>query len=326
MRFLVVGCGSMGERHIRNLKSLKAGEIVACDTNKNRLCAMKKYNVKLYDDFEQALAQNVDAVIVCTPPNSHIPIALESINQGANVFIEKPISNTMTDVDKLIKNAAKKKLLTYVGYNLRFHSGLNIVKKMIDDNKIGRILSAHIEVGQYLPDWHPWQDYREGYTAQKKLGGGIILDASHEIDYACWLMGEVKEVFCFANKISNLKVETEDIAEILLKFKSNVVALVHLDFIQRAYSRSCKLIGEEGTIIWDFMDKSVKVYSTENKKWEVYGIKEEPNDMYLKEIKHFIRCLSEKEEPLVDAKVGKNVLNVALAAKQSAETHKVVRL
>lgn len=327
LRILVVGCGSIGERHIRNLKGFFKGEIIGCDTDpKRRARVGKKYDVPAYANLERVLSLGVDAVLVCTPPITHVSIALKAIDRGAHVFIEKPISHTLERVDELIRKARGKKRVLLVGYNFRFHPGLRLMKKLLDEGEIGRVLSARAEVGQYLPDWRPLQDYRKSYTARRKLGGGIILDGSHELDYMRWLLGEVREVSCFANKLSDLEVDTEDTAEVLLKFKSGAIANVHLDFVRRDYSRNCELIGEEGSIVWSYSEALVKVYSARNKKWRVIKAGSDPNEMYVREIRHFIRCAQEKERPLTDGKEGKKTLEIALAAKKSAETGKIVRV
>ena len=327
MKILVIGCGSIGERHIRNLKGLSMGEIIACDTDQKRLSAIgKKYDIQTCADIRRTLSKSIDATLVCTPPSTHIPIARKVIDSGAHIFIEKPLSHSLKGVDELIERAGKKNLTILVGYNLRFHPGLALVKKLCDRGEVGRILSARAEVGQYLPDWRPWQDYRRSYTARKKLGGGIILDGSHELDYMRWLLGEVEEVSCFADKLSHLEVDTEDTAEVLLKFRSGAIAGVHLDFIRRDYARNCELVGEGGTIVWSYPEALVKIYSARNKKWRVIKASSDPNEMYVREMRHFIRCVRGKENPLIDGKEGKKTLEIALAAKKSAEIGKIVRI
>jgi len=327
MKILVIGCGSIGERHIRNLRGLSAGEIIACDTDRKRLSAIgKKYKIQTYADLGRALSKNVDAALVCTPTNTHIPIARKVIDSGAHVFIEKPLSHNLKGVDDLIDRARKKNLAIFVGYNLRFHPGLVLVKRLLEKGEIGKVLSARAEFGQYLPDWRPLQDYRRSYTARKMLGGGIILDSSHELGYMRWLLGEVKEVSCFAGKLSRLVTDVEDTARVLLKFRSGSIASVSLDFIRRDYSRNCELICEEGSIIWDYPGALVKIYSAKNKKWRVIKVGSDPNEMYVREMRHFIRCVQGKESPLSDGKEGKKTLEIALAAKKSAETGKIVRI
>lgn len=328
MKILVVGCGSIGERHIRNLKTLSVDQILACDTNPERLALMKeKYNIQeTYTELQEAIDQGIDAVLICTPPNSHIPIALKAADHKAHVFIEKPMSNILDGVDELIKRASKNGLIICVGYNFRFHRGLKLVKDMLDRGEIGTILSTRAEFGQYLPDWRPWQDYMQSYTAKKDLGGGIILDGSHEIDYMRWLLGDVGEIFCFAGKVSSLEVETEDVADILLKFKSGAIGEIHLDFVRRDYSRTCEIIGEKGTIKWSYQDGFVKVYSVDVGRWDTFNIKADPNYMYMREMQHFIDCVKIGETPLVNGEEGKKSLEITLLAKKSAETKEVINV
>jgi len=328
MKILVVGCGSIGERHIRNLTMLSVDKIIACDTNPERLALIKeKYGIQeTYTELREAIDQEIDAVLICTPPSSHIPIALKAVDYKAHVFIEKPMSNSLDGVDELIKRASKNRLIICVGYNFRFHHGLKLVKDMLDGGEIGTILSARAEFGQYLPDWRPWQDYMQSYTAKKDLGGGIILDGSHEIDYMRWLLGDVEEIFCFAGKISSLEVETEDVADILLKFKSGAIGEIHLDFVRRDYSRTCEIIGKNGTIKWSYQNGFVKVYLVDVGRWDTFNIKADPNDMYMQEMQHFIDCVKIGETPLVNGEEGKKSLEIALSTKRSAETKEVINV
>ena len=201
-----------------------------------------------------------------------------------------------------------------------------MVKKILDREEVGKILSARAEFGQYLPDWRPWQDYRRSYTAKKKLGGGIILDGSHELDYIRWLLGEVEEVSCVAGKVSRLKVDVEDTAEITLKLGSGAIVGIHLDFVRHDYTRNCELIGDRGSIVWSYDDRLVKVYSARDKRWRTFRVGGDPNEMYFQEMKHFIRCVQGKEKPLVSGEEGKKTLEIALAARRAAETGKTVRM
>ena len=327
MNLLVVGCGSIGERHIRNLIDNSSHNIIAFDTSTERLDVIKeRFNVETCNNIERCFDCDIDAVIVCTPPNTHIQVAEQAIAHDAHVFIEKPISNRLDDLDELIKKATNNKKIISVGYCFRFSEGLKMVKSLIDSGKLGRILSTKVEFGQYLPDWRPWQNYKQSYTAKKDLGGGIILDGSHEIDYLYWLVGDVREVFCFADKISDLEVETEDTAEILLRFSNGAIGEIHLDFTQRAYSRNCKIIGEKGTLIWDFGEQKVRLYTADSKEWENYDVDADANLMYIEEMEHFLQCIDGLSIPFIDAIQGKRVLEIALAAKESSEKGVVVKV
>ena len=325
MNIFVVGCGSIGERHIRNLIDISSHNIIVFDTSKERLDFIKeRYDVETHDNIEQCFEYDIDAVIVCTPPNTHIQVAEQAIAHGAHVFIEKPISDRFDGLDDLIEKATDNKKIISIGYCFRFSEGLKMIKSLIDSGKLGRILSVKAEFGQYLPDWRPWQNYKQSYTAKKELGGGIILDGSHEIDYLYWLVGDVKEVFCYADKISDLEVETEDTAEILLRFSNGAIGEIHLDFIQRAYSRNCKIIGEKGTLTWDFGEHKVSLYLADSKEWEIYDVDVDVNLMYIEEMKHFLQCINGLSMPLIDAAQGKRVLEIVLAAKESSENKTII--
>ena len=303
-------------------------QIIATDTSTERLSLMeRKYHVKTCKTLEDGFKEGIDAAIVCTPPSSHIPIALTAIEKGAHVFIEKPISHSLSKVEELLEKARSADLITFVGYCFRFHTGLKIVKETLDSGDVGEVLLAQAEYGQYLPDWRPGQDYRQSYTAKRELGGGIILDGSHEIDYLCWLVDDVREVFSFAGKLSDLDVETEDAAGILLKFVKGAIGMIRLDFVRRDYSRSCELLCQKGTIKWNYQDNSVKIYYQDKRKWDVHNnLITDSNDMYIAEMKHFIACVLKEEVPLISGEEGLKALKIALAAKESAEKGNVVRI
>lgn len=325
---VVVGCGSIGQRHIRNLLALGVRRIIAVDPRQERRDAVSaEFKIEAVDALDRAWAASPDAALIATPTSLHVPLALEAAQHHCHLFIEKPLSDRLDAlVDRLLATVRDHHLVTLVGCNLRFHPGLVKVKQLLDEGAIGRIVAARVEVGQYLPDWHPWEDYRQGYSARRELGGGVILDAIHELDYIQWLLGEVREVSCFAGRLSRLEIDTEDTAAILLRFAGGTIGEVHLDYVQRAYSRACHLIGEEGTIRWDYTAGEVRCFLATTGTWQTYpnlagwG----PNQMYLEEMRHFLRCLAGEQQPLVDVAEGARVLALAVAAKTAAETGQVV--
>jgi len=260
-----------------------------------------------------------DVVFICTPPVHHVHQALQAIRAGAHVFVEKPLSDRLDHIGELASEARSRTRVVQVGYNLRFHPGLLKLKQLLNEGVIGKVLWAHVEAGQYLPDWRPWQDYRESYTARRHLGGGILLDGSHEIDYVLWLFGRPKEVVCMAGKVSSLEVDVEDCASVLLRMAEACQVEIHLDFVQRGYSRSCKIAGEKGTLIWDFTTREVKLYSADTNDWESFPYNFEPNDMYVAEIQHFFNCIASGDAPAVDLEQAAAVLKLVIAAKVSAE-------
>jgi len=325
MKMLVVGCGSIGRRHIKNILSL-GHEAIGADLNAEyRKWVEENLKIRAYEDVKKAIdAERPRACFICTPPSSHISIANLALDNGLHVFIEKPISNSLDGIEELIQKAKKKDLKIAVGYNLRFNKGVRKVKELLDSGAIGRPLYARMTMGQYLPDWRPWQDYRKSYTSMKSMGGGVLFDCSHEIDYARWLLGEAENVTCVAKKVSRLEVETEDDAEVILELKSGAVANIHMDFVRRGYKRGCEIAGERGNIELVFGEK-VELFDGETKETKNFDVKADPNEMYVEEARHFVDCILHKKEPLVSAEEGKKTLLLVLRAKEAAEKRETVK-
>ncbi len=329
VRFLVVGCGSIGKRHIRNLIAVGAERIIAVDTRADRRHEVKsKFGIETFDLLDAVWGRKPEVALITAPTSLHIPLALQTAEHGCHLFVEKPLSAELAGVNQLLEVVRQRKLITLVGCNLRFHPGLITVKKLLEEEAIGHVVSARLEVGQYLPDWHPEEDYRQGYSARRDLGGGVILDAIHEIDYIRWMLGDVQMVVCFAGKLSRLEIETEDTAAILLRFIDGAIGEIHLDYVQRAYSRTCHIVGDEGTIRWDYSAGEVRWYSAARGEWTVINDPSgwEPNQMYMDELQHFLACLAMEEEPVADVFEGFEVLKIALSAKRSSEWEEVFNL
>lgn len=328
-KFLVVGCGSIGKRHIKNLRELGIADIVAFDVRADRRSDVAaRFGVETVDTLEAAWERRPDVALITAPTALHVPIALHAAVRRCDLFIEKPLSNQWHSIEQLLAVVKQNNLTTLVGCNMRFHPGLAAVKKLLDEQAVGRVIAARVEVGQYLPDWHPWEDYRQSYSARRDLGGGVILDAIHEIDYIRWLLGEVEGATCLTGKLSRLEIDTEDTAAILLRFESGAIGQVHLDYVQRAYSRTCQVIGDEGTIHWDYRAGEVRWYSAHAKEWQVFTNPAgwEANHMYLDEMKHYLECLAGEEKPAADIIEAARVLQIALAAKQSAAEQRWIEL
>jgi len=320
MTSLVIGCGSIGKRHINNLIKIKAGKILVFDTERSRLRKVKKIDgrIGIIEGPGRLLGTNPEVVFICTPPSSHIGYALMWAKKNSHLFIEKPLSSNLRGVSRLIEIAKSKRLITFVGCNMRFYWAIKKIKELLEKNLIGKVVSARLECGHFLPDWHPWEDYRRMYSAKKLLGGGVIFDAIHEIDYAIWFFGLVKDLICMYGKLSNLEIETEDLAEILLKFNDGPLVNIHLDYIQRNYSRSCKIIGEEGTIFWNFNDHLVSVDSKKLKKRRIFCEPQDYdiNEMYIDELKYFLNCVRKRQGTFNDISQGFKTLKIALLVKK----------
>lgn len=322
--FLIVGLGSIGQRHLRNLRALGMENISVLRSRKGMVPQdLPLDNVKIFDRIEEALDNGPNAAVICNPTSLHIPTALALASSGCHLMIEKPLSHSMEGISELEELAAARGLIVTVAYQMRFHPGVRLMRDLVNEGAIGKVLSARAEVGQYLPDWHPYEDYRQGYSARSSLGGGVILDLIHEIDYMCWLFGPPRRVFCMSGTHSSLEIETEDVAEILLECAGAPIVGIHMDYVQRKPSRTCTIIGENGTIHWDYHLNTVSVYTAETAQTKKYcheGF--ERNQMYCDELKHFIRCLHGEEKPLAGLADARKSLEVALMAKQSSRDRK----
>ncbi len=323
-RVLISGLGSIGRRHLSNLKELGISDFVLHRSRPEPL--QSNPHLPVYTDLSDAFATDPDLALITSPTAFHVSGATAAVRYGCHFFVEKPVSHTLDGVQSLLDGAEEAGLITFVGFDLRFDPGLQRVHGLLSENAIGRVTSLHAEVGQYLPDWHPGEDYRTGVSARKETGGGVLLDLIHELDYVSWLLGPVSDVSCFADRVSSLQIETEDTAAVLLRFDSGAIATVNLDYVRRRPQRSCTIVGEEGTIEWNYYDQTVSVLSPESSKdtWSYAGF--ERNDRFRAEMTHLLRCLDGSAEPTTDLRRGVEVLRIALAAKESADRGEVIRL
>jgi predicted dehydrogenase len=323
LKSLVVGYGSIGSRHVKNLLAIPNMEVIICTKRKGIEKIEKK--CQIFKTLNEALKQNPDFAIIANVSNLHIPTAIQIAKKGIDIFIEKPLSNSTKGIKELEDLVRKKKLITMMGCNLRFHKSIKKIKELISNNEIGKIISVHSENGSYLPDWHPYENYSNGYAARKDLGGGVVLTCIHEIDYLYWLFGDVKETISINGKFSDLKIIAADLASIVLKFKNEIITEIHLDYFQRPATRNCKIIGTKGTIFWDSKNNNVMVYNIKNKKWSAkFKIKSyDNNSMYEDEISHYIECVKRRKRSINPINEGVKTLKIALAIIKSSKTKRM---
>lgn len=327
MKILVIGCGSIGRRHLGNLKRLGEEDLLAMDPTPERLeRAREEFEAKGFSNLEEALEQKPDAALVCSPNSMHAQQAMDCLAAGCHCFVEKPLSHTMDHVAALVQEAEKRGLVNMVGSNFKFHPIFIKMKEIFDSGVLGKITSARCQFGQYLPDWHPYEDFRNGYSARSDLGGGVLLD-SHELGYMAWFLGGALDVFCFSDKISSLDIQTEDTAEVLIRFASGAMAEVHLDYTQRAYQRTYEFFGEKGTMTWDFNQGKIRLFLAVENSWREYP---QPKDydinlMYVEQMRHFISCIKTGSPAATDFREGKRILQIILAAKRSSLEGRIAR-
>jgi predicted dehydrogenase len=326
--YLVIGAGSIGQRHIRNL--LKLGRRVAvCE--KSLVIRNKIKNlfpeIKVYSDLSQGLASAPDIAMICTPSNAHLQPALEAAKAGCNLFIEKPLAHNLIGVNDLLRLVERSKIFTLVGCNMRFQYGIMRLKEL--SRKLGKIYYIRCQFGQYLPDWRKGIDYKKTYSARKSLGGGIVLDAIHELDYLLDLMAKKpKKVSGMLQNSGLLDINSEDNASISVMFADNSLGEVHVDYLSRSYVRRCEIAGSKGLLSWDESEKALKIYNSQTR---VFKHEQEPrnydfNQSYIEELLHLERCISASKETVNPVKMAAKVLRLALAAKESAACSRQLRI
>ena len=318
MRFLVIGCGSVGQRHIKNLMSLRAGDICAYDVLEDRREAVRSVlGIDTVDSLDEAWDWRPQGVLIATSTNMHVPLALQAVEQGCHLFVEKPLSRTLDGVDRLCAMAERHGSVTMVGCNMRFHPGPAAIKRLLEGKAIGRVIGARIQTGSYLPRWRPWQDYRQSYSASPEWGGAI-LDCIHEIDLALWYLGPGSVLSAAHLPAQTIGLETDGLAEILLEHESGTLSSVHLNFVQRDYRRTCQIIGSEGTIYWDFCDRRVRVHGPDGEIKDTYIEPEgwQLNQMYVDELKHFVHAVKSGSQTINPLSGGVQALKVALTARE----------
>lgn len=311
-KIIIIGAGSIGQRHATNLVKLGA-DVSVTDVNRDLLmtcCASNSWNPLL--DLDAALDHDTfDAAIICTPNHLHIPYAQKAVDAGLHVFIEKPLSHNRQGVDILLDGIKKKRLIGMAGFMLRYEPGLQYLKKHLSPNDVA---FAQIESGSHMPTWRSGIDYRNTYSANRSMGGGIILDDVHEIDYACWLFGYPENVCCSSGTYSNFQIDVEDTAEFQFQYPDKLVT-IHSDYLQRRYCRRCKICLKDGnTIEWIF-GEHVITYSDDYE--EKFGYKDtfNINDLYVAEMQEFLTCLTLNRNPESSLENALKILDIALTAK-----------
>lgn len=327
MKILIAGLGSIGRRHLRNLITLGEQDILLYRTHQSSLPDDEFEGFLVETDLAVALSHRPDGVIVSNPTSLHLDVAIPAAEAGCHIFLEKPISHSLAGIADLQSALRRSGGALLVGYHFRFHPGLKRIRSLLSEAALGQPLSVRAHWGEFLPDWHPWEDYRQGYSASSQMGGGVILTLSHPLDYLRWLLGEIDSLWAFAGKLSELEVSVEDTAEIGLRFSSGVIGSLHLDYNQRPPAHWLELIGSEGSLAWDNSDGSVRLIPVGDGASTTIPTPSdfERNDMFLEEMRHFLRVARREVNPLCTLEDGIKALHLALAAHRSAQESTLVR-
>ena len=344
MKVLMVGLGGIGQRHVRNLRSLIGTNVdiiayryrndpqvltdhLEIEAGSN---IVDKYWIQVYPTLNDALNQKPDVVFICNPSSLHLPIALQAAQTDCNLFIEKPLSHTMENVETLINLVESRSIKATVGYQMRFHPCLIRLYSLLQEKVVGKIISVKAEVGEYLPNWHTYEDYRQLYASKSKLGGGVILTQIHEMDYLYWLFGLPKRIFAMGGHLSNLEVDVEDTADILMECIVDGQAVpvsLHMDYVQRPPIRKCEVLGDHGKILVNLREFTIQISDKSGDQLEKISFENHGrNQLFLSQMKHFIEYLEGNSESILTLRDAASSLKMALAAKESLQTGKVIGL
>lgn len=324
---LVVGCGSIGTRHIENLLDLGI-DVIACDLDSDqRTQVAEEYGVETTADYQSVL-EDVDCVLVCTPPTAHVAVAVDAVDAGADVFIEKPVAETAAAAEPLLEREQSTEQIIYVACNMRFHPPVQYIDNLLAEGEIGEIQFMRLRFGNALQNWRPG-DYREYYSASSEKGGGVILDAIHEVDIANHWLGGTESVFCVSKKLSDLDIDTEDTAELLFEGEDNL-AEIHMDYLRPVRSKTYEVIGSDGMVRWHAEGKNpetsrLTVHNSSGTLQEERTYESTLNEMYVDELRHFLSCMNGEEVPPVDAADGTRLVELVELSKSASEAGHVKR-
>jgi predicted dehydrogenase len=324
MRALIQGLGSIGRRHLRNLRTLvpeceiavlrRASSVDPCPDVARRVSTV-----------DEALDFEPEVAILAGPAPTHVPLAVQLVEHGAHVFIEKPLSDRLEGVDALIDLCAKRERVLMVGYVLRFVPAVERLRAELASGRAGRVLHLRLEVGQYLPDWRPGRDYRASVSARSSLGGGVLLELSHELDLARWLGGDARSVMARTARLGQLEIDVEDTAEVLLELVSGALASIHMDMLRRPARRTVEIVGERGVLSLDLLRDRLVWHDVDGRRQLLFVNRgRDRNSAYVRELDHFLDCARSGAMPQVSGDDGRAALALAVAARESARTHAAV--
>jgi predicted dehydrogenase len=344
MRILLIGLGGIGQRHLRNIRTVlgpgvdilahrvrRHTELVTpeltADPERN---VEREYSIKVFSDLDEALSHRPSIALICNPSSMHASVGLACLRAGCDIFVEKPLSHSLDGIADLIRVAADQNRIAMVGYQLRFHPCIKRLGEIIQSGVLGNLLAVRSIIGEYLPKWHPYEDYRQMYASRADLGGGVVLSQIHEFDYLYSLFGLPSRIYAIGGHWSDLEIDVEDTASILMNFRMNDRPLpihLHQDYLQWPPSRQCEVIGDHGRVIMDLRALTVTLFRLECDAPEVHSFPAfERNQLFLDELNHFLECVKTRRKPMVDLADGLQSLRIALAVKESMKTRLPVEL
>lgn len=300
MKGLLVGFGSIGRRHLSNFHGLGVHDWSVVRTGLGTLPFEPPCPVTTYTDVSAALErERPDFTVVANPTSRHVATALACLEAGSSVLLEKPVSDSQDRLAELAEAALERGSRVLVGFQFRYHPALRTIKEVIDADTLGPVRHVRAVWGEYLPDWHPWEDYRRSYAARRELGGGVHHTICHPFDYLRMLLGDAVGVQASLTRDGPLGLEVAEGADVTLRFAHGVVATIHLDYWSRPPMHRLEIVFAEGTVHWDHLAGELRIWSTATQAWSAQAVPGllERNDLFVAQAVHFLDLLRDETIP-----------------------------
>jgi predicted dehydrogenase len=311
--------GSIGLRHLRNLRTLGYEDIILLRSGKSTIHNLEKEirGIKSFSNLEKALDQKPDVCIVSNPTSLHVETSIKAAEAGCHLFIEKPVSHNLENLQLLEEIVEKNDLKCQITYQFLYHPHILMLKELLADldNKYGRVVSISAEWSEFLPDWHPWEDYKDSYSSRKELGGGVLLTQIHPLNYLSFIIGEILDIKLIKTSTGYLDIDVDDTAEIILRFSNKVLGHIHVDFFQKPRIHFMKVVTTKGRFEWDYHENKLKFICTTGKEEFFQNNGFERNDMFLNMIQDFISNVEEGNETRFNLSDAVKELNLLLNNK-----------
>lgn len=322
----IIGLGSIGRRHLRVISKLSPNiDIIVVRSGHGSACQEEKLASKIVFSIEEAIKAGIQAAIVSSPANLHLEQASKLAKCGVHLLIEKPLSNKMDGIDEFLKAKCDSKITAQIGYVLRHEPGAIKFKQWLGEKQIGEILHARIVCGSFLPNWRPEQNYRETVSASKDLGGGVLLELSHELDYLHWFFGPPTDVQAKLRNSGTLDINVEDQADLLMTSSKGFPITVQLDFNRHHTVRLCQVVSTEGELTWDAIKKGVS-WEPYDKEPTFYQYKNDRDFMYIKQLESFLASVEKNNKPTVTINDGVAVMQLIEAVRSSNKKGQKIKI
>jgi predicted dehydrogenase len=322
----IIGLGSIGRRHLRLIKQIRPEiKITVVRSGKGEHCAEEEIADNIVQSIKAATSLGIEAAIISTPSTFHLSNAITLLKSDIHLLIEKPLSNTMEYTEELVRLSKTSKAIILIGYVLRYDPAAIRFKQLLLEEDIGEKLHIRVECGSYLPDWRPDQDYKKTVSASTELGGGVLLELSHELDYINWFFGQPSDIQALLRNSKTLGIDVEDQVDILLSYENDCPISVQIDFCRRKPMRVCSVLTTKGQVTWNAMSKKVvSEWVGQEKKVNEFSF--ERDHIYQEQLIHFLDCIENKKTPAVTLNDGVDVMQMIDACRKSNNMNRKIKI